>query len=77
MVISTSAGGEWLITDMRRGETIFELNPHLQDEVERGIDVDGSNLSGVSARCSWQEADDIDPTGDIEPLSQRISPQRE
>lgn len=24
------AGGPWLITDMRRGETIFEIDPHLQ-----------------------------------------------
>lgn len=24
------AGGPWLITDMRRGETIFEVEPHLQ-----------------------------------------------
>ena len=24
------AGGPWLVTDMRRGETIFELDPHLQ-----------------------------------------------
>ena len=25
-----SAGGAWLITDMRRGETIFEIDPLLQ-----------------------------------------------
>lgn len=25
-----SAGGQWLITDMRRGETIFEIDPSLQ-----------------------------------------------
>lgn len=24
------AGGPWLITDMRRGETIFDIDPHLQ-----------------------------------------------
>ena len=27
---SNSAGGSWLITDMRRGETIFEVDPQLQ-----------------------------------------------
>ena len=43
---------------MRRGETIFEVNPHLLEEVERGIASEGSNLSGVSARCTW------DPVGD-------------
>ncbi|KAG8135691.1 hypothetical protein E2320_008697, partial [Naja naja] len=39
------AGGPWLITDMRRGETIFEIDPHLQDRVDKGIETDGSNLS--------------------------------
>ena len=24
------AGGPWLVTDMRRGETIFDINPQLQ-----------------------------------------------
>ena len=28
-----SAGGPWLLTDMRRGETIFEVNPGLRDKV--------------------------------------------
>ena len=32
------AGGTWLITDMRRGETIFELNPQIQDQVDQGRD---------------------------------------
>ncbi|KAK2175561.1 hypothetical protein NP493_726g01043 [Ridgeia piscesae] len=49
------AGGPWLITDMRRGETIFETEPQLQDEVERGIEEEGSNLSGVTSRCSWEQ----------------------
>ena len=50
-----SAGGPWLITDMRRGETIFEIDPHLQDRVDQGIESEGSNLSGVNSRCSWEE----------------------
>jgi len=50
-----SAGGAWLITDMRRGETIFDLNPELQEELDEGIERDGSNLSGVSGCCSWEE----------------------
>ncbi|MGH0128574.1 UNVERIFIED_CONTAM: hypothetical protein FKN15_030163, partial [Acipenser sinensis] len=50
------AGGPWLITDMRRGETIFEIDPHLQQErVDKGIETDGSNLSGVSAKCAWED----------------------
>ncbi|XP_076830234.1 suppressor of fused homolog isoform X2 [Brachyhypopomus gauderio] len=49
------AGGPWLITDMRRGETIFDTDPHLQDRVDKGIETDGSNLSGVSAKCAWDD----------------------
>lgn len=52
-----SAGGPWHITDMRRGESIFELDLNAHEEVERGFEVEGSNLSGVSARCSWSEQD--------------------
>ncbi|CAG2160262.1 unnamed protein product [Oppiella nova] len=49
------AGGQWLVTDMRRGETIFELEPELQEAVDDGIATQGSNLSGVSARCDWSQ----------------------
>ncbi|XP_071948523.1 suppressor of fused homolog isoform X2 [Antedon mediterranea] len=65
------AGGIWLVTDMRRGETIFELDPQLQEQVERGINNEGSNLSGVSAKCLWDC-----PRGessDLEPSSPRIT----
>ena len=51
----SGAGGQWLVTDMRRGETIFELEPELQEAVEDGIATQGSNLSGVSARCDWSQ----------------------
>lgn len=53
-----SAGGPWLITDMRRGETIFEISPQFQDHVDTGIETEGSNLSGVNSRCSWEEPGD-------------------
>uniref|UniRef100_A0A8C9TD00 Suppressor of fused homolog n=1 Tax=Scleropages formosus TaxID=113540 RepID=A0A8C9TD00_SCLFO len=49
------AGGPWLITDMRRGETIFDIDPHLQERVDKGIESEGSNLSGVSAKCAWDD----------------------
>ncbi|KAJ1521235.1 hypothetical protein ONE63_002920 [Megalurothrips usitatus] len=50
-------GGPWLVTDMRRGESVLELDVCVQEEIEHGIDSEGSNLSGVSARCAWVEAD--------------------
>ncbi|XP_032808399.2 suppressor of fused homolog [Petromyzon marinus] len=49
------AGGPWLVTDMRRGESVFELEPRSAERVERGVEAEGSNLSGVSARCAWEE----------------------
>lgn len=71
---SPTAGGAWLITDMRRGETIFEINPQLQEQVDHGVATDGSNLSGVSAKCLWYDADDhSDKGGDRSPMSPRIS----
>lgn len=58
-IVYGSAGGPWHITDMRRGESIFELDPYAQEEVERGFELEGSNLSGVSGRCSWSEQDGL------------------
>ncbi|KAJ8789459.1 hypothetical protein J1605_021986 [Eschrichtius robustus] len=43
------AGGPWLITDMRRGETIFEIDPHLQAAASTGEEengIDGKEASG-------------------------------
>ena len=28
---------------------------HLQEKVDLGIEAEGSNLSGVSSKCSWEE----------------------
>lgn len=42
---------------MTRSDSIFELDPSTHEEVERGFELDGSNLSGVSGRCSWSEHD--------------------
>lgn len=43
-------GGDWLVTDMRRNKTMQELDPLCQSEIDRGIHLEGSNLSGVSTR---------------------------
>lgn len=49
------AGGPWLITDLDRIESIFVINPNLQERVSSGIKKEGSNLSGVHAKCWWEE----------------------
>ena len=41
------------MNDMRRGESIYEIDPSVAEEVETGIENQGSNLSGVSAKISW------------------------
>ena len=51
-------GGSWLVTDMRRRETIFEIDSSIREAVDDGIAAEGSNLSGVTAKCSWKECDD-------------------
>ncbi|KAJ8317173.1 hypothetical protein KUTeg_005077 [Tegillarca granosa] len=53
------AGGPWLITDMRRGENVFDIEPRLQEQVDQGIETEGSNLSGVNSKCSWEEPGDL------------------
>lgn len=49
------SGGQWLVTNMNRGESIFEIDPGNKDLVESGVSSDGSNLSGVSAKCAWKD----------------------
>jgi hypothetical protein len=59
VVVVVSSGGMWLVTDMRRGESIFELDPSFQQAVEDGLHRDGSDLTGVSGSCSWEDVDGI------------------
>lgn len=47
---------------MRRGESMQEIDPGCIDIINEGIEKDGSNLSGVTARCSWVE---IEPDEDF------------
>lgn len=54
------------MTDMRRGESMYDLDPASHEKVERGIDEDGSNLSGVTSRCWWEEWQVPAPGGDAD-----------
>ncbi len=42
------------MTDMRRGESLFEVKPEARGLVEEGVATEGSQLSGVSALCGWE-----------------------
>ena len=49
-ILFSSAGGPWLITDMRRGETIFELDHSFQEKLEQGKDA----MKHSSSQCCMQ-----------------------
>lgn len=44
------------MTDMRRGACLFEAMPESRALVDKGIEVDGSLLSGVSAHIAWERS---------------------
>lgn len=43
-------GGQYLVTNMRRGETIFELNPENNERLEGAIQSMGSDMAQISAK---------------------------
>lgn len=43
--------GPWLVTDMRRMYSAMEDDPSIAEKIQCGIERDGSNTSGVSAKC--------------------------
>eukprot|EP00118_Oscarella_pearsei_P002416 m.10502 g.10502 ORF g.10502 m.10502 type:complete len:439 (+) comp22380_c0_seq2:111-1427(+) len=68
-------GGPWLVTDMRRGESVFELDPTFQDAVDEGISREGSDLTGVSSICSWEDANGVVGVNDllVDPLFMQLT----
>lgn len=81
--------GPWLLTDMRRNHSIMDEDPSAAAKIQSGIEREGSNLSGVSAKCWWvqisgdkstekyrERKDDSDDEEDIKPVikSERLSP---
>lgn len=87
---ATRGCGPWLVTDMRRNHSVMEDDPSIAEKIQSGIEREGSNLSGVSAKCWWvqmasdrsteryrerrDESDDEEE--DIKPIikSERLSP---
>jgi hypothetical protein len=43
------------------------LNKKKKDDVDAGIEAEGSNLSGVSAQCCWVEVHDFTPPPPVQP----------
>ncbi|EZA62527.1 Suppressor of fused-like protein [Ooceraea biroi] len=45
--------GPWLVTNMKRMRSAMEDDPTIAEKIQCGIERDGSNTSGVSAKCWW------------------------
>lgn len=51
-LLKTARGcGPWLVTDMKRTLSIMNEDPSVAEKIQSGIERQGSNLSGVSAKC--------------------------
>lgn len=48
-------GGEWLITDMDRSSSVFELFPETLQQLENDLENQGSDLAGVNADFTYKE----------------------
>ena len=57
LLFHSRTGGPFLVTDMHREESLFDIDPSARDRVKKGIGKDGSNLTVVSCACSWEEHD--------------------
>lgn len=48
-------GGEWLITDMARSQSVFELFPKTLNELKQDLEEEGSDLAGINAEFAFKE----------------------
>lgn len=51
----SKTGGEWLITDMKRSQSVFEMFPETLRQLEQDLENEGSDLAGVNAEFSYRE----------------------
>lgn len=50
-----TTGGEWLITNMNRSQSVFELFPETLQQLEKDLQSEGSDLAGVNADFTFKE----------------------
>ncbi|XP_034948202.1 suppressor of fused homolog [Chelonus insularis] len=59
---TTQDCGPWLVTNINRSHSAMEQDPTVAEKIQTGIEREGSNLSGVSAKCWWvQMTNNISP----------------
>lgn len=51
----SQTGGEWLLTDMDRSQSVFELFPKTLNELKQNLENDGSDLAGINADFMFKE----------------------
>ena len=44
---------------MKRQESLFEVDASAQDRIREGVAKEGSNWTGVSGMCAWEDPDDL------------------
>ncbi|KAJ6630518.1 Suppressor of fused like [Pseudolycoriella hygida] len=50
-----TTGGEWLITNMNRSQSVFALFPDTLQQLEKDLENEGSDLAGVNADFTFKE----------------------
>lgn len=48
-------GGRWLLTDMERSQSVFELFPKTLNDLKYSLDIEGSDLAGINATFTFKE----------------------
>lgn len=48
-------GSAWLITDMARSKSVFELFPDTLEQLQENLETEGSDLAGINAEFSFKE----------------------
>lgn len=68
-----STGGEWLITDMQRTKTVFELFPEKLRQLEADLEREGSDLAGVNAQFEFTELFGAQIKSELDVLEQDVA----
>lgn len=62
----SSTGGEWLITNMNRDLSVFELFPETLQQLEHDLENEGSDLAGVNAEFTLHEVPKVQVKTEID-----------
>jgi len=52
-------GKDYLLTDLNREKSIFELDLSLEKSIHSAVKSEGSNLSFIKSNCSWKLSKEV------------------